>query len=56
MKTKAEATTTPVEIASGDELYKEHCAKCHKEDGTGGKVDILGKTLKGRKFDNRKNG
>jgi mono/diheme cytochrome c family protein len=33
------------ELASAREIYKETCAKCHKEDGTGGKVTIQGKTL-----------
>jgi mono/diheme cytochrome c family protein len=38
--------TKPVETVSGLDIYKEHCAKCHKEDGKGGKVEILGKQLK----------
>lgn len=39
-------TATPDELASGGKLYKEQCAKCHKEDGTGGEVEIEGKKLK----------
>ena len=44
----AAAPPNPVmnEIASGGELYSAKCARCHKEDGTGGKVVIDGKTLK----------
>ena len=29
----------------GRDLYKQNCAICHKEDGTGGKVTIEGKSL-----------
>ena len=40
------ATATPVdELAGGRELYKQNCAICHKEDGTGGKMTIEGKTI-----------
>lgn len=38
------ATATP-EVASGSKLYGEHCAKCHKDDGSGGKVTVDGKTI-----------
>ncbi len=46
------------ELADSRELYKVNCAKCHKEDGTGGKVTIDGKELKAEnltadKFKNR---
>ena len=42
----ATASATPVdELASGRELYKQNCAVCHKEDGTGGKMTIEGKTI-----------
>ncbi len=34
------------ELASGDKIYSEYCVKCHKDDGTGGKVEIEGKTIK----------
>ncbi len=40
-----EATATADELAAGRKHYKEQCARCHKEDGTGGKVEIEGKTL-----------
>ncbi|MGI8670127.1 MAG: c-type cytochrome [Aridibacter sp.] len=40
-----EASATQDELALGGKLYKDNCAKCHKEDGTGGKVEIEGKTL-----------
>lgn len=37
---------TPADqLASGRELYKQNCAICHKEDGTGGKMTIEGKTI-----------
>ena len=42
----ATAAATPVdELAGGRELYKQNCAICHKEDGTGGKMTIEGKTI-----------
>lgn len=31
--------------ASGRKIYMEVCANCHKENGTGGKVTIEGKTI-----------
>jgi mono/diheme cytochrome c family protein len=34
------------ELASGREVYATNCAKCHKENGTGGKVTIEGKEIK----------
>lgn len=33
------------ETASGRKIFTEICANCHKEDGTGGKVTIEGKTI-----------
>jgi mono/diheme cytochrome c family protein len=33
-------------LEAGKTLYANNCAKCHKDDGTGGKVEIDGKTLK----------
>ena len=33
------------ETASGRKIYTEICANCHKEDGSGGKVTIEGKTI-----------
>jgi mono/diheme cytochrome c family protein len=38
-------TATPDELAAGRKLYQQNCAKCHQEDGTGGKVEIEGKTI-----------
>lgn len=35
----------PDELAVGEGKYKEYCSKCHKEDGTGGKVEIAGRTI-----------
>ncbi|MEO5858534.1 MAG: cytochrome c [Pyrinomonadaceae bacterium] len=44
---EATVAATPVdELASGRELYKQNCAICHKEDGTGGKMTIEGRTIK----------
>jgi mono/diheme cytochrome c family protein len=33
------------EVAMGRNLYKQNCAICHKEEGTGGKTTFEGKTL-----------
>lgn len=42
----ATVAATPVdELAGGRELYKQNCAICHKEEGTGGKMTIEGKTI-----------
>lgn len=39
-------TATPLdEIAIGKSVFKENCANCHKDSGTGGKVTIEGKTI-----------
>jgi mono/diheme cytochrome c family protein len=39
-------TAATDELASAREIYLLSCSKCHKEDGTGGKVEINGKTVK----------
>ena len=45
-KPAAATASTPVdELAGGRESYKQNCAICHKEDGTGGKMTIEGKTI-----------
>lgn len=37
---------TPVDtLARGREIYLANCAACHKEDGTGGKIVIEGKSI-----------
>ena len=36
---------TANDLASGRKLYTDNCRICHKEDGTGGKVTIEGKTI-----------
>lgn len=43
----ATTQTTPKadESALGKTSYKQNCANCHKDDGTGGKVTIEGKTM-----------
>lgn len=33
------------ELAVGRNLYKTDCAACHRNDGTGGKITIEGKTI-----------
>lgn len=42
----AAPSETPDELAQGRKLYKEHCAKCHKDDGTGGEADFMGNKVK----------
>jgi mono/diheme cytochrome c family protein len=45
------AATTPATtaatsaVAEGQKIYNQTCANCHKEDGTGGKKVIEGKTI-----------
>lgn len=39
-------SATVDELASARKIYFESCVKCHKEDGTGGKVEIDGLTIK----------
>ena len=34
------------EFASGRKVYAQTCANCHKDNGTGGEVEIEGKKLK----------
>ena len=36
---------TPAEVASGHDLYKKNCAACHRENGTGGKIEIEGRRI-----------
>lgn len=37
--------TAADEFASTRKIYSEQCVRCHKEDGTGGKTEIEGKTI-----------
>jgi len=46
----AKPEDTVDELASGRKVYSDYCVKCHKEDGTGGKVEVLGKVLKAENF------
>lgn len=43
--TATPAPTPEDTLAIGRKLFKQNCATCHKEDGTGGKVTIEGKTI-----------
>lgn len=38
------------ELAQAGKLYKEVCARCHKDNGEGGEVNIEGKTFKAPNF------
>ena len=39
-------SATVDELASGRKIYATSCSACHKENGTGGEVEIEGKKLK----------
>jgi mono/diheme cytochrome c family protein len=42
----ATVPAAPVDLlANGRKLYSDNCAACHKEDGTGGKMTIEGKSM-----------
>jgi len=41
----AQPSATIDELASARKIYNEKCASCHKEDGTGGKVEIEGNII-----------
>lgn len=38
--TPAAPTPTPDELAQAREVFSQTCVRCHKEDGTGGKVEL----------------
>jgi mono/diheme cytochrome c family protein len=46
----AQLTAKIDEMASTKKIYTEKCVRCHKEDGTGGKVEIDGTTLNAEDF------
>lgn len=50
----AEATKSPDELAIGKSKYQEYCVKCHKEDGTGGEVEIEGRKINAEDFTTEK--
>ncbi|MBV9240707.1 MAG: cytochrome c [Acidobacteria bacterium] len=39
------ASATPDAMAASRDLYKTNCAKCHQDNGKGGKVTVDGKTI-----------
>ena len=41
----APTAAATVEMAAGGKLYSTSCAKCHKEDGSGGKITVDGKSI-----------
>lgn len=41
-ETTPQPTATQDEMASAKKIYTEKCARCHKDDGTGGKTEIEG--------------
>jgi len=43
--TNVHPSETLNEIAMGQKLYSDNCAKCHKDGGTGGRVTIDGKEI-----------
>jgi mono/diheme cytochrome c family protein len=53
---KVNDASTPAtdEVASGKKIYTEKCSQCHKENGTGGKVTIEGKTINAYDFTSAK--
>lgn len=55
---KSPANTTPSapidQFAAARTIYTEKCVKCHKEDGSGGKVEIDGETLNSEDFTSEK--
>jgi mono/diheme cytochrome c family protein len=48
---KPATNPTPAdEIASGKSVYMEKCVKCHKENGTGGEIEVMGEKRKAANF------
>lgn len=49
--TSTTQSATPLdELASGKNIYTEKCVKCHKADGTGGTIEILGEKREAADF------
>ncbi len=40
-----QSNVVPDEITAARKIYSEHCVRCHKESGEGGRVEIEGKRL-----------
>ncbi len=41
----AQASPVADALAQGKKLFMDNCAACHKENGTGGKIEIEGKSI-----------
>jgi mono/diheme cytochrome c family protein len=41
----AQASPAADALAQGKKLYTDNCAACHKENGTGGKIEFEGKSI-----------
>ncbi len=48
--TNAQPTAPADVLADARKIYTDKCVKCHKEDGTGGKVTIEDKTINADNF------
>lgn len=48
--TNAQPTAPADVLADARKIYADKCANCHKEDGTGGKKEIEGKTFNADNF------
>ena len=42
------------ELASAKQIYKENCAECHKENGTGGPINLNGRNVRVPDFTSEK--
>ena len=50
VNSNTQPTATLDQMTVAKNIYMDKCVKCHKEDGTGGKVEIDGKTIKAANF------
>ena len=42
---KTDPSASPGDVLDGHALYKKNCATCHRDEGTGGKITIEGRTI-----------